>query len=73
MKNQKIRLYGIKIESKTSFGGLNEPPSGDSKTSFGGLNEVKLRYLCLRHCPELRGAEKEAGKVARDQLRNQIR
>ena len=42
MKNQKISLYGIKIESKPSFGGLNEPPSGDSKPSFGGLNEVKL-------------------------------
>ncbi len=35
------------------------------------MKNQKIRLYGI-NCPELRGAEKEAGKVARDQLRNQI-
>ena len=35
------------------------------------MKNQKIRLYGI-NCPELRGTEKEAGKVARDQLRNQI-
>ena len=35
------------------------------------MKNQKIRLYGI-NCPELRGPEKEAGKVARDQLRNQI-